>query len=304
MILTCPECATSYFVDESKIPPEGRVVKCAACRARWTAHPPEPEPAAELEYAAEEPVAETPEAAAEPAPVEAVVEESLTGDDLPKAFRAKADVDRRVREAAAMGVVWAGMAASVAVLIALAVVFRVDMVRLWPRTAGAYASVGLPVNSLGLTIEGVRAEPSLQNGHAALSVSGMIRNIEGRTIVTPPLRISLLNKDGEPVATKIARAADPRIPPGETRHFALTMLDPPTSAHDLEIAFAPEAAGHAATAAPAHKAAAQEAPDLRGATEPVAPPAAELHASDPHAPEPVEAQPLAADSPYALDHHE
>ncbi|WP_411016889.1 hypothetical protein, partial [Salmonella sp. s51944] len=95
-----------------------------------------------------------------------------------RAFRAKADTDRRVREAAATGVIWAGMAAALVLMIALGIIFRVDVVRLWPRTASAYAGVGLPVNSLGLVIEGVRFEPSLQDGHAALSVSGMIRNIE------------------------------------------------------------------------------------------------------------------------------
>ena len=47
MILTCPECATSYFVDDGRVPPEGRVVKCSSCSARWRATPqaePEPEP--------------------------------------------------------------------------------------------------------------------------------------------------------------------------------------------------------------------------------------------------------------------
>lgn len=293
MILTCPECATSYFVDESKIPPEGRLVKCAACGARWTAEP-EPEPAAEPEA---EPDELTFEARPEPEevaaePVETPAEDVLTGEDLPKVFRAKADETRRVREAAATGIIWAGMAAAFVVLLALAIVFRVDVVRLWPRAAGAYASVGLPVNSLGLTIEGVTAEPSLQEGHAALSVSGMIRNIEGRAIVTPPLRISLLNKEGKPLATKIARAADPRIPPGETRHFALVMLDPPATASDLEIAFAPDAPAHGKATAPAPKAAHAE-PTLRGPAEPNAPPT----------PEPVEAKPLQMDTPYTLDDH-
>lgn len=293
MILTCPECATSYFVDESKIPPEGRLVKCAACGARWTAEP-EPEPAAEPEA---EPDELTFEARPEPEevaaePVEGPAEDALTGEDLPKVFRAKADETRRVREAAATGIIWAGMAAAFVVLLALAIVFRVDVVRLWPRAAGAYASVGLPVNSLGLTIEGVTAEPSLQEGHAALSVSGMIRNIEGRAIVTPPLRISLLNKEGKPLATKIARAADPRIPPGETRHFALVMLDPPATASDLEIAFDPDAPAHGKATAPAPKAAHAE-PTLRGPAEPHAPPT----------PEPVEAKPLQMDTPYTLDDH-
>lgn len=288
MILTCPDCATSYFVDDSKIPADGRVVKCASCGARWTATP-----EASLDLQASE---EAPAVAVEPAEPE--VEDKpiheLTGEDLPKVFRAKADTERRVREAAATGVIWAGMAAALVLMIALAIIFRVDVVRLWPRTASAYAGVGLPVNSLGLVIEGVRFEPSLQDGHAALSVSGMIRNIENEPVVTPPLRISLLNAEGKAVATKIARPADARIPPGETRHFAIALLDPPASAKELEVAFAPREPVNLKVKqgdppAPARQPA---APVLRPAAEPAASPA------------PVEAQPLPPGSPDALPAHD
>ncbi len=266
MILTCPDCSTSYFVDDAKIPEQGRVVKCASCGNRWTARREAP---AEPKSAPVEPiVADTP-----PAPVDqpsldtaAVVAPEVeptgrAGEALPRAFRARADDTRRLREAAATGVVWAGMSAALALMIVVAVVFRVDVVRLWPSAAGAFASVGLPVNSVGLAIEGVAFEPALQDGHAALSVSGMIRNIEDRTITAPPLQIRLLDKTGAAVATKIARAADPVIPPGETRHFAIALIDPPGSAADLEITFAELRAAAEAPNAPA------EALDLRGAAE-------------------------------------
>ena len=288
MILTCPDCATSYFVDDSKIPADGRVVKCASCGARWTATH---EASLEL-HASEEEGAVAIEPAIPDVDDKPILE--LSGEDLPKAFRAKADTERRVREAAATGIIWAGMAAALVLLIALAIIFRVDVVRLWPRTASAYAGVGLPVNSLGLVIEGVRFEPSLQEGHAALSVSGMIRNIENEPVVTPPLRISLLNAEGKAVATKIARPADARIPPGETRHFAIALLDPPASAKELEVAFAPREpfSLKVKQGDPPAPARGPAAPVLRSASEPAAPPV------------PVEARPLPAGSPDALPAHD
>lgn len=289
MILTCPDCATSYFVDDSKIPADGRLVKCASCGARWTATA---EASLELENSPEEGAIareRTPEPEDDKPP------RPLTGDELPKAFRAKADTERRVREAAATGIIWAGMAAALVLMIALAIIFRVDVVRLWPRTASAYAGVGLPVNSLGLVIEGVRFEPALQEGHAALSVSGMIRNIENEPVVTPPLRISLLNAEGKAVATKIARPADARIPPGETRHFAIALLDPPASAKELEVAFAPRepVSVRVKQSDPAPAPEHAPGPALRPAANPPAPALA-----------PVEAQPLPAGSPDALPSHE
>lgn len=287
MILTCPECATSYFVDDSKIPADGRTVKCASCGARWTAYA---EPA-DLELAVSE---EEGAVAREPEP--AVIQEAepteLSGEELPRRFRAKAETERKVREAAATGVIWAGMAGALVVLVAVALVFRVNVVRIWPQAASAYAGIGMPVNSLGLVIEGAEWQPSLQDGHPAMSISGSIRNIENHAVTSPALKISLLDAKNKPISTKIARPADAVVPPGETRHFAIAILDPPRTAAWLEIGFAlDEASKHAATAPVAKSPikAADHAPTLRTTPEAPAP-----------APAPVEAQPLAPGSPDAL----
>jgi predicted Zn finger-like uncharacterized protein len=39
MILTCPECGTQYVVKDGAIPPEGRQVRCAACKHSWHQNP-------------------------------------------------------------------------------------------------------------------------------------------------------------------------------------------------------------------------------------------------------------------------
>lgn len=287
MILTCPECATSYFVDDSKISADGRTVKCAACKARWTAYA---EPA-ELELAiSEEEGAVARELEPEPPVVEEVEDADLSGEELPRRFRAKAETERKVREAAATGIIWAGMAGALVVLVAVALVFRVNVVRIWPQAASAYAGIGMPVNSLGLVIEGTEWQPSLQDGHPAMSISGSIRNIEDHAVTSPALKISLLDAKNKPLSTKIARPADAVVPPGETRHFAIAILDPPRTAAWLEIGFALDEASKHAVAAPAAKAplkAANHAPALR--TTPEAPTAP-----------PVDAHPLPAGSPDAL----
>lgn len=41
MILTCPSCGTQYVVKDGAIPPEGRQVRCAACKHSWHQDPEE-----------------------------------------------------------------------------------------------------------------------------------------------------------------------------------------------------------------------------------------------------------------------
>src|SRR5690606_3253980 len=148
MILTCPSCATSYFTPDEAIGAGGRTVRCQNCKHTWRAtleeplelsvSPPGLEPAAFSRR--EEP--EVPESLAEtPAP------------ELPRAFRARAEQQRRLRRAAAHGVVWAGIASGFAALLAAAWLFRVEVVETMPRAAAAYAAVGLTVNPTGLEFE-------------------------------------------------------------------------------------------------------------------------------------------------------
>jgi len=41
MILTCPNCGTQYVVKDGAVPPEGRQVRCAACKHSWHQEPAE-----------------------------------------------------------------------------------------------------------------------------------------------------------------------------------------------------------------------------------------------------------------------
>ncbi|HZZ31846.1 MAG TPA: DUF3426 domain-containing protein [Phenylobacterium sp.] len=152
--------------------------------------------------------------------------------------------------------VWALAAASVAGLIAAAIIFRGQVVQLLPASQAAYAGLGLPVSSLA--IEHVHADAGFQGGHPALSISGQLRNQRDAAANAPSLRVSLLDRMGKPVAIKIARPIDAAVPARAVRHFAISIVDPPASTHDLEVSFEP--AGKARTVAVALPAAAAAAP--------------------------------------------
>jgi hypothetical protein len=106
-----------------------------------------------------------------------------------------------------------------------------------------------------------------------LSVTGSIRNVRDEAVTVPSIRVNLLNHNGKPIAAKVAKPIDPRVPAGATRHFAIAISDPPANAHDLEVVF--------------------ETAAQRAARAPVTPAAAA----------PVDAQPLPPGAPDALPEH-
>ena len=115
--------------------------------------------------------------------------------ELPKAFRARAEQQRRIRRAATHGAVWAGLASAFVAVLAAAWLFRVEVVDLYPRAAAAYAAVGAPVNPVGLQFEAMGAKAS-PNDPAKVLVSGALRNVRDREIIAPPIRVALLDVHG------------------------------------------------------------------------------------------------------------
>ncbi len=231
MILTCPECATRYFVDPDRMGAEGRMVRCSQCATSWRARAGD---------AAEKPALDLGRDAS--APVEAQIEPPAASSPLPRNFRDRVQARRRTREAVAAGVVWAGLAAVACLLLIGAALFRVEMVRLWPATAGAYAAVRLPVNPTGFVVEGVQGGPGLQDGRLAMVVSGAQRNVETAARSAPALRVALFDHGGRRLLSRLVPAAPAPVAPGETRGFRVSFLDPPAAASEVHVDVAFDAA--------------------------------------------------------------
>ncbi|HEY2358473.1 MAG TPA: DUF3426 domain-containing protein [Phenylobacterium sp.] len=183
------------------------------------------------------------------------------------------------RQANGKVLVLAAAAAAIAALVAAAAAFRDQVVQWLPASQAAYAGLGIPVSSL--VIENIHIVPAFQGGRPVLAVTGEIRNRRDAIASAPPLRISLLDRAGKPVAAEIAAPIDGQVPARAVRHFAIAIVDPPASVHDLEVTF--------------------ERSGGRAATQAVPPRAAEAILG---APEPAEARPLPPGSPDALPPHE
>jgi predicted Zn finger-like uncharacterized protein len=163
MILTCPNCATRYLIEDSEIRAEGRKVRCSACGEEWRVSgeapeplspapevlpplppelepdPPFPEPAPPLA----DPPASPP--AAPPVPVLETLrsepDESLIVAPINTGSRAAAAP--RSSLAANLGLVIIVLAA----LLVAAFSFRMEIARLVPGATGVYRALGVSVTA-------------------------------------------------------------------------------------------------------------------------------------------------------------
>ena len=300
MILTCPSCATSYFTPDDVIGAAGRRVRCQSCAQTWhasleepleltqasggeTIQPVRPEPAFGARDEAPESLAET------PAP------------ELPRAFRARAEQQRRLRRAATHGAVWAGLASVFVGLIAAGWLFRVEVVELYPRAAAAYAMVGSPVNPTGLEFEAVGAKASPSAPDQVL-VSGALRNVRDREVVAPAVRLALLDAHGAEIGHSIVRIDAAPVLPGGVQGFAAMIADPGARAAGVGVDFVvapkpPKRPGAAQAARPDPAPAPAPAPAVRAlpvADEGGLRPAISHETDLPIHAEPIDARPIAA----------
>lgn len=315
MILTCPSCATSYFTPDDAIGPGGRTVRCQSCANTWRAMPDEPLELTTATASISHPVSAPVEERSFGKRDEAVEPESLADTpaaELPGAFRAKAEQQRRLRRAAAHGVVWAGLASVFLGLLGAAWLFRVEVVQMAPRAASAYAAVGLKVNPTGLEFEALTGRTAT-NDPGKIIVSGALRNVREAEIVAPPVRVALLDSHGAEIGHAIVRIDAAPVLPGKVQGFAAVIPDPGSRGVDVAVDFAPEAppvkaAAHApvraATHPPAHSPVnaeadhgpppAAESSGLRPAMAPLEPAPANLTPIDA---KPIDSHPAQAVSP-------
>jgi predicted Zn finger-like uncharacterized protein len=212
MILTCPNCASRYVVDDAHLSAGGRMVRCSHCKTAWKAEA-TPEPL-ELRRAEVKELTEPARAA------------DLPGEALPKHYRAKVQAQAESRQAAFAGVVWGRWPRSWPGLFVLAVVF--------PQRGGAglaqdrlvYAAMGMKVNVVGLVIENQTARAHRRHGPPAVRVTGVVRNVTDEAVRPPPLRVDLVDKGDDPLVSRTLDLAARRSRRAGAP-FAVTFYDPP-----------------------------------------------------------------------------
>lgn len=210
MILTCPSCGTQYFAEDSTFGDSGRSVKCAACGHSWHVHG----------KAGLDP--ETPVAVA---------------GGAHEAYRAKVRERRQRRSQLAASMAWTMTAGVFALAITAAVIWRNDVVRVWPESAHAFKAAGLEVNRFGLDFVDIEASRTFDGTTPILTVSGSVTNVSRIAQPGSGVRIGLRDELGVEVASLVTSIDQQEVPPGGDARFTTRLENPPVEAFDLELSF-------------------------------------------------------------------
>jgi predicted Zn finger-like uncharacterized protein len=130
----------------------------------------------------------------------------------------------------------AALVALVSILL-LGYSLRYDLVTWFPQLAGLYASIGLPVNVIGLEFSDAKTLTLLRDGKTVMQISARIRAVAGRSVPVPPILVSLLDAKGSPVYQWTVTPPTPSMDPGDIVPFTTEMNSPPDAAVTVRLSF-------------------------------------------------------------------
>jgi predicted Zn finger-like uncharacterized protein len=275
MHIICPHCSTSYGVNPASLGDTGRTVRCSRCKEVWLARQEDAVELAHQTAATAQAVRETAEqdAAAE---WEALAREESSAPHVDSPPIADADdwsssdqyessaaladsdwpsaeEDARPGRFAWLGRLRKSEAASraprkpsVSLTIACAamgalalslVIWRADMVRLLPQTAGFYKLVGLDVNLRGLRFRDVRVTSETVEGKPVLVIEGAITGESSKPMELPRLRFSVRDAQGGEIYAWNTVLEQTVLKPGEKAVFKSRLASPPPEGRNIDVRF-------------------------------------------------------------------
>ena len=207
MIVTCPACENSYFVDDSTLGRDGAELTCISCGHAWFEE------------------------------VEGHVGDETLARGAHERYLEAVRLRGRRRSRIVATSVWALVCALVVGGLGTAVYYRDDVARRWPQSASAFALIGLDVNRFGVDFENIQRSRELRGTIPVLSVSADVRNITSKPQPAPRVRVGLLDDFGREIAHMFADVSPDTIPAGGTGHFSAVLENPPAESYSLDLRF-------------------------------------------------------------------
>jgi len=247
MILTCPACSTRYVVDPANIGSQGKRVRCARCRHTWFQEPPP-------DLLATPP--EAPADAVAPAAGEAVEADAHAGagNGLSRPAPRRRYAPPRVylpalrtgpARRAALG--WVLLVLVAVGLAGTVYGARNRIVDWWPPAYRLYDVLGIEVAAVpaeagpAFEVRGIATRRAEGEDGIRLTVTGRLVNLSDRTHRPPPVQVTLLSADDEPLQRWSFQVPAERLDAGAAVDFETSIVDPHPAASYLSIRILPPA---------------------------------------------------------------
>ncbi len=246
MILTCPSCETQYFADDSTIGESGRTVKCAACTHSWFVHP----------DGADDTTA-------------------TAGPAAHELYREKVREQRRRKSRFAALMSWLVTAGLFFALGLAAIIFRNDVVKIWPEAGAAYKKANFNVNRFGLEFDDIQRSRTFNDTIPIVTVTGNAINVARSTVETPAVRVDLVDDGDTIVATQLGLIQPGSLDAGAIGTFRVVLEQAPMESYKVQLTFVERSEMPATQDAPdtapapdeAVEALSDETPTVEGATQ-------------------------------------
>jgi predicted Zn finger-like uncharacterized protein len=277
MHIVCPHCTTSYAIEVATLGAAGRTVRCSRCKEVWLARRedaieiPAQVPAmaeAENQDAAAEWDALAREDGSQDQDPPVVDSPSISGDwpegedasgageaNWPSMARHDAqDAEgarprrltrlqkllgpmARLRVPGKSSVGLPTVCTAMGALVLALLIWRVDVVRLLPQTAGFYKMVGLDVNLRGLMFKDVKITSETVEGKPVLVIEGVIVGEASKPVELPRLRFSVRDAQGAEIYAWNTVLEQPILKPGEKAWFKSRLASPPPEGRNIDVRF-------------------------------------------------------------------
>ena len=116
--------------------------------------------------------------------------------------------------------------------------FRDEIVKIAPKTADAYAIIGIDADPYGLAIENVQHRLAMSTNGATIEISGKLRNNGDATIEAPLLQAEALGPRGELLSRWTFSPDGAEVLEGATIDF-ITRAPAPEGVAEVALSFAP-----------------------------------------------------------------
>jgi predicted Zn finger-like uncharacterized protein len=264
MQIVCPHCSTSYGISPAALGEAGRTVRCSRCKETWLARPEDAVEFAMAEANAADEAsgwgdthdygdaeghaphvdspsisggwqgsAEDQDLAGWPADARDDLDDIRSGRFSWLGRLVPAAIGRLPKVPAGLTTACAAMGA----LVLATLIWRAELVRLLPQTAGFYKLVGLDVNLRGLKFKDVKVSSEMVEGKPVLVIEGSITGESSKPVEIPRLRFSVRDAQGAEIYAWNAVLEQSVLRPGERAQFKSRLASPPPEGRNIDVRF-------------------------------------------------------------------